>query len=47
MPYALTVAGIAIVCGTLPAGFGVSSWILLPCGLGAMFLVLLAFGRRP
>lgn len=46
MPYALTVAGIAIVFGTLPAGFGVSSWILLPCGLGAMLFVLLAFGRR-
>ncbi len=46
MPYALTVGGIAIVCGTLPAGFGVSPWILLPLGLVAMLLVLLAVGRK-
>ncbi len=46
MPYALVVGGIAIVCGTLPAGFGVSSWLLLPCGFVAMLFVLLAFGRK-
>ncbi|MFT7618588.1 MAG: Na+/H+ antiporter NhaC, partial [Planctomycetota bacterium] len=46
MPYALTVAGIALVFGYLPAGFGVSSYILLPLGLAAVFAVLMIFGRK-
>ncbi|MEZ6133304.1 MAG: Na+/H+ antiporter NhaC family protein [Pirellulaceae bacterium] len=46
MPYALTVGSISILCGTLPVGFGVSSWILLPVGLLAMLAVLLVFGRK-
>lgn len=46
MPYALTVGCIAIFCGTLPAGFGVSHWIVLPLGLAVMLGLLLAVGRR-
>jgi Na+/H+ antiporter NhaC len=46
MPYALTVGCIAILFGTLPAGFEISSWILLPCGFVAMLCVLLAIGRK-
>ena len=45
MPYALTVAGVAIVFGTLPAGFGINSWLLLPLGTAAMVVILLTFGR--
>ncbi len=46
MPYALTVGAVSILLGTLPAGFGVSCWILLPLGLITMVCILLAFGRR-
>ncbi len=46
MPYALTVGGVSIVLGTLPAGFGVSSWLLLPLGTLAMVMIFLVFGRR-
>jgi Na+/H+ antiporter NhaC len=46
LPYAMLVAAIAIVCGTLPAGMGVSPWLLLPLGVVAMFVSLLLLGRR-
>ncbi len=45
IPYALTIGAVAILIGTLPAGFGVSSWLLLPTGLVALIVVLLALGR--
>lgn len=45
IPYALTIGGVAIIFGTLPAGFEVSSFVLLPMGLVALFLILLVFGR--
>lgn len=45
IPYAMTVGAIAIVCGTLPAGFGVPSTYLLPLGLASMIFVLLFVGR--
>jgi Na+/H+ antiporter NhaC len=45
MPYALCIGLVSIVLGTLPAGFGIQSWILLPIGLVALWLILLAFGR--
>ncbi len=46
LPYALLVAAIAIVCGTLPVGMGVSPWLLLPLGIVAMLVCLLLLGRR-
>lgn len=46
MPYALTVGLVSIACGTLPAGFGVSNWLLLPVGGLAMVVILLVFGRQ-
>ena len=45
MPYAVVVAAVAVVCGTLPLGFGVSVWILLPLGIVAMIGLLLLLGR--
>ena len=30
MPYALTVAAITVICGYIPAGFGLSIWVVLP-----------------
>ena len=46
LPYALTVAGISIVCGTIPSGLGVSHWILLPVGCAVAVLVVMTRGRR-
>ena len=46
MPYALTIGLIAIFCGTLPAGFGISNWLVLSSGLCLIPVVLLVFGRR-
>ena len=47
MPYALTVGGVAIVCGILPAAMGISSWILFPAGLAILFIVVRIFGKEP
>ena len=49
MPYALTVAAVAVVCGTLPAGYGLSTAGCCACllaGTGALAGVLFLFGRR-
>lgn len=45
IPYALTIGGVAILFGTLPAGFEISSLILLPLGCLALAAVLIFFGR--
>lgn len=46
LPYAVSVATIAIVCGYLPAGFGVSPWVLLPGGIVLCAAVIRLLGRR-
>lgn len=46
LPYALTVGVIAIVCGYLPAGFGMNPWYMLPVGLVACAIVIFVAGRR-
>ncbi len=46
MPYALLVATVSVVCGTLPLGWGVSVWLLLPLQVVALFVVLALFGRK-
>ncbi len=46
MPYALTVGTVAIVFGTLPAGFGIHSIFLLPLGLLSLWGILMLFGRK-
>lgn len=35
MPYALVAGGLAVIAGYLPAGLGVSAWLLLPVGFAA------------
>ena len=40
LPYALTVGGVSIVVGTIPAAFGISSWILFPAGILVMYLIV-------
>ncbi|HAF30989.1 MAG TPA: sodium:proton antiporter [Bacteroidales bacterium] len=45
LPYALTVGGVSIIIGIIPAAFGVSSWILFPAGLFVLFLIVKFFGK--
>jgi len=46
MPYALTVGAVAIVFGTIPAAFGIPFWIILPCGIIAMYLIIGKVGKK-
>ena len=46
LPYALTVGLVSIVIGTIPAAFGVSSWILFPAGLIILFLIVKFVGKE-
>ncbi len=46
LPYALTVAGVALVLGYLPAGWGLSPWLSLAVGLAALLVLVLRLGRR-
>ena len=46
LPYALTVAGMVVVFGTLPLGWGVSVWLLLPLQLAGLVAVLLLVGKK-
>ncbi|MBC8870869.1 MAG: Na+/H+ antiporter NhaC family protein [Planctomycetes bacterium] len=46
LPYALLVGAVSILFGTLPVGFGVSPWLMLPLGIVALAVFLLLFGKR-
>lgn len=46
LPYALAVAGVAVLCGTLPAGLGVPVWLLVIIGLAAV-AALVRFAGKP
>jgi Na+/H+ antiporter NhaC len=46
LPYALAVGAISVVCGTIPAGFGISPWIGLLSGAVACLAVVRLLGRR-
>ncbi len=43
--YALFVGFVAVVCGYLPAAFGVSVYILLPLGFAVIYLVIRFYGK--
>ncbi len=47
LPYAVTTAIIATLCGSLPAGFGVSFWVSYPIGLAMIAATFLLFGKKP
>ena len=48
MPYALTVAVLALICGYLPAALGLSSWIGIVIGTSIIALLFLGLSRlRP
>jgi len=46
LPYALLVGAVSILFGTLPVGYGVSPWLVLPVGIVALVVCLLLFGKR-
>ena len=46
LPYALTVGVVAILFGTLPAAYGVPSWILFPIGLAILYLAVRFIGKK-
>jgi len=45
LPYALTVAVVAIVLGDIPTAFGLSPWIALVLGVGVLYGILRLLGR--
>lgn len=45
LPYALTVGGVGLLLGTIPAAMGISSWILFPVAILILFLIVRFFGR--
>jgi Na+/H+ antiporter NhaC len=47
MPYAILVAAVCVVVGTLPAAVGVSPWISLLVGLACLAIFLALVGKRP
>jgi Na+/H+ antiporter NhaC len=47
LPYALLAAGAAILLGTLPLGWGVSVWILLPLQVLALLAFVMVVGQTP
>jgi hypothetical protein len=46
MPYALSVAAVAILAGTLPTGFGMPWWLAMLIGPAALWVILRTLGRR-
>ncbi len=46
MPYALTVAGVSIVMGTIPAAFGLPFYITLPMGIAVCWLIISFIGKK-
>jgi Na+/H+ antiporter NhaC len=45
MPYALTVAVVAVLLGDLPSAFGFPPWISLVAGVGVLYAILRLLGR--
>lgn len=46
LPYALTVGAVSVLFGTLPATFGIPSYILFPFGLILFYIILKFFGKK-
>lgn len=45
IPYAVTAAIVAAVCGFIPAALGVPVWICLPIGIAVLYLVVRFLGK--
>jgi len=46
LPYALTVGGVSVIIGTIPAAYGVSSFILFPVGILILYFIIVVFGKK-
>jgi Na+/H+ antiporter NhaC len=46
MPYALTVGGVALFIGVIPAALGISSFILIPLGIVVLYAIVHFFGKE-
>jgi len=46
MPYALTVGGVSLVFGIIPAGLGVPFYLTLPIAIVAMYLIIRFVGKK-
>ncbi len=46
LPYAAFAGAIALVCGLLPAGFGLSAWIALPISVGVLVALFFALSSK-
>ena len=46
LPYALTVGGVAVFIGIIPAAMGVPVWILFILSLIVLFLIIQLFGKK-
>ncbi|MCD6113450.1 MAG: Na+/H+ antiporter NhaC family protein [Bacteroidales bacterium] len=46
LPYALTVGGVSVIIGTIPAAYGVSSFILFPAGILILYFIIVVFGKK-
>ncbi len=46
LPYALTVGGVSVIVGIIPAAYGFSSYLLFPAGLLILLLITFLFGKK-
>jgi Na+/H+ antiporter NhaC len=46
MPYALTVGGVGMLLGTIPAAYGVPAYILFPINILVLFIIVHFAGKR-
>jgi Na+/H+ antiporter NhaC len=46
MPYALTVGGVAIGLGTIPAAYGIPAIVTFPAGIGLLILIAHFLGKK-
>ncbi len=44
--YALMIAGLTLVLGYIPAGLGVSAWIIIPVNMAVIALIIHFFGKK-
>ncbi len=45
LPYALTVGGVSVLAGTIPASFGISTWFLFPVALLLLIGIVFLLGK--
>jgi len=46
MPYAITVAIVALIIGTLPIAYGVSVFVVYPAMIGTLWLIIRYYGKK-